>query len=39
LEQNADISLIMVREVSETRFGPKLIQLVAQENFMDNMKK
>jgi hypothetical protein len=30
LEKSSDISLMMVAEFSETRFGPKFIWLVAQ---------
>ena len=38
LEQSAYISLVMLAEVSETRFGHKLIWLVAQQNFIDDMQ-
>jgi hypothetical protein len=38
LEQSSDISLIMVTEVFETRFSPKLIWLVVQEDFINDMQ-
>jgi hypothetical protein len=38
MEKSSDISLMMVAEFSETRFGPKFIGLVAQQDFIDDMQ-